>query len=319
MTDFAEFINKILSLAGIGPENRRKMTSENNLAKFRVAFTHKTVQSGDDNNYELYELLGDSLVNAAILRYISFIRPDITDVETLTRIKHYIQSRAFLSLLSLRNGYFEHVVLGEEFAKSILDGVERRTRRQDREQSVMSETTRQKIIELGEGALEENKVFSKLMTDLYEAMCGVISSLVEEETKIPGMGYIPVYELTSNFLSRSNIELTYENIVDAVTRLKETYQRIRYTTKSGEERKWNLGEMKETEKLPDGRYKVTIIGWFGKTKNPEIEKRQVLAFGVAKDAQAAFKQAAERGLANLPKYGLYEYKKLRASAKKVQQ
>nr|WNL49845.1 ribonucleaseIII [Marseillevirus sp.] len=308
MSDFAEFVDKVLILAGIGPKNRKKMTSEKNLAKFRVAFTHKTVQTNDKNNYELYELVGDSLVNAAILGFIRTKRPEITDVETLTRIKHYIQSRSFLSLLAFQNGYFEHVTVGEEFAKTILEGAEKR-RRHDREQRVMSDDTRHKISALGEEALQ-NETFSKLMTDLYEAMCGVISSLTEEMTKVPGMGYIPVYQLTSNFLERSNIELTYENIVDPVTRLKETYQKVRYTTESGEKKIWNLSELEEKEKLPDGNFKVTIYGWFGKTKNPAIEKKQVLAFGVAKDVKKARLQAAERGLAALPKYGLYEQKKL---------
>ncbi|AIT54832.1 ribonuclease III [Marseillevirus Shanghai 1] len=309
MSEFAEFVDKVLILAGIGPKNRKKMTSEKNLAKFRVAFTHKTVQTNDRNNYELYELVGDSLVNAAILGFIRTKRPEITDVETLTRIKHYIQSRSFLSLLAFQNGYFEHVTVGEEFAKTILEGVEKRGRRHDREQRVMSKETRQKITELGEDALQ-NKTFSKLMTDLYEAMCGVIASLTEEMTKVPGMGYIPVYQLTSNFLERSDIELTYENIVDPITRLKETYQKVRYTTETGEKKIWNLSELEETERLPDGKFKVTIYGWFGKTKNPAIEKKQVLAFGISKDAKDAKMQAAAKGLSALPKYGLYEQKKL---------
>nr|WRK65155.1 ribonuclease III [Marseillevirus futianmevirus] len=309
MSEFAEFVDKVLVLAGIGPKNRKKMTSEKNLAKFRVAFTHKTVQTNDKNNYELYELVGDSLVNAAILGFIRTKRPEITDVETLTRIKHYIQSRSFLSLLAFQNGYFEHVTMGEEFAKTILEGVERRGRRHEREQRVMSDETRKKIKDLGEEALQ-NKTFSKLMTDLYEAMCGVISSLTEEMTKVPGMGYIPVYQLTSNFLEKSDIELTYENIVDPVTRLKETYQKVRYTTETGDKKIWNLSDLIETEKLPDGRFKVTIYGWFGKTKNPAIEKKQVLAFGISKDAGDAKMQAAAKGLAALPKYGLYEQKKL---------
>ncbi|ADB04021.1 ribonuclease III [Cannes 8 virus] len=309
MSEFAEFVDKVLVLAGIGPKNRKKMTSEKNLAKFRVAFTHKTVQTNDRNNYELYELVGDSLVNAAILGFIRTKRPEITDVETLTRIKHYIQSRSFLSLLAFQNGYFEHVTVGEEFAKTILEGVEKRGRRHDREQRVMSKETRQKITELGEDALQ-NKTFSKLMTDLYEAMCGVIASLTEEMTKVPGMGYIPVYQLTSNFLERSDIELTYENIVDPITRLKETYQKVRYTTETGEKKIWNLSELEETERLPDGKFKVTIYGWFGKTKNPAIEKKQVLAFGISKDAKDAKMQAAAKGLSALPKYGLYEQKKL---------
>ncbi|ALX27533.1 putative ribonuclease III [Golden Marseillevirus] len=317
MTDFAKFIDHILTLAGIGPENRRKMTSPQNLAKFRTAFTHKTVNSGNDNNYELYELLGDSLVNAAILRYVNAKRPDISDVETLTRIKHYIQSRAFLSILAFQNGYFQHVLVGEEFAKSIVDGVEKKLRRQDREQRVMSEETRKVIIQMGEDGLKDNKTFSKLMTDLYEAMCGVIASLVEEETGIEGMGYIPVYQLTSNFLSRSNMELTYENIVDPVTRLKETYQKIKYRNDQGEEKGWNFGNMKEIERLPNGRYKVTIFGYFGKTKNPEYEPKVVLAVGEGKDSDSAQKQAAEKGLQELQKYGIHEYRKLRGFSKKT--
>lgn len=317
MSDFREFISKILGLSGIGPKNIQKLTSDGNLEQFRIAFTHKTVEAGEKNNYELYELVGDSLVNAALLGYVRTTSPEITDVETLTRIKHYIQGRHFLSRLAFQNGFFDHAIIGEEYAQSILSGAEKRGRRFNREQTVMTQETKDKIIELGD-SLFDNKTFLKLMTDLFEAVCGVISALVEKEKKVPGVGYVPVYRLTNTLLKRSNIDLSYDEVFDPITRLKETYDGIRYVDSQGNERKWSLMELRSTEKLPDGKYKVTIYGYFGKTRNPEIEKKQILSEAIAKDSGEALKEAAKRGLANLQKYGIYERKKRMGGEKKAQ-
>lgn len=317
MSDFKEFISGILSLAGIGQKNISVLTSNENLEQFRIAFTHKTVATNGENNYELYEFVGDSLVNTALVGYIRSEKPEITDVETLTRIKHLIQSRTFLSRLAFQNGFFDKSVIGEEFANSILEQREQKMRKFQKEQKVATEETKKKIVAMGEEFLFNNKIFLKLMTDLYEAVCGVISFLVEKEKKIQGIGYVPVYNLTSTLLKRSNIELSYENVVDPITRLKETYDRIKYIdTASGEERKWNLSKMQETKRLPNGKFLVEIYGYFGKTRNPEIDQRVVLASATASESKEAKREAAQRGLESLQKYGLREYKKLGGGGEK---
>lgn len=62
----------------------------------------------------------------------------------------------------------------------------------------------------------------KLLEDVFEATFAAIELVVDRKYK-RGMGFIVCYRLLSMILDKKDIRINYEEIVDARTRLKETF------------------------------------------------------------------------------------------------
>lgn len=153
---------------------------------FSDAFTHKTINAY--NNYEFYETLGDVTLNKCVLWYISrrfpqINCPDGSDILTKLKIKT-IKSESFASIAdSLQFWDFISV-----------------------EQSLRLNTNKKRSI----------------LEDVCEAFFGVLELAIDQETR-QGMGYNVCYKILSVLLDKTEIKISYDEIVDNKTRVKEIY------------------------------------------------------------------------------------------------
>jgi hypothetical protein len=114
---FRIFIEKLLTRASLEEECVRMFLSEENMPKWRRAFTHSTASATE--NFELYEHQGDTIVNLVCSLYIKERYPDISSVAWLTKLKHNFQSGKFLNEIAQRHGFFEFLVYGDRFKEWI--------------------------------------------------------------------------------------------------------------------------------------------------------------------------------------------------------
>lgn len=152
--------------------------------RFCAAFTHNSVDA--HTNYEWLEILGDATVNKAITFYITHRFPFLCTpegVKVIARLKINLVSGKQLAAMTDRLGLSDFI----RVAVPMHDG--------------QVQSLREDVFEAFIGALEVS-----------------IDSLVE-----PGAGYGVCYRLVASLLDEQDLSLRYEDLYDAVTRVKETF------------------------------------------------------------------------------------------------
>lgn len=186
---FREFIQSVLERAHLGPKYIEAFTDEASMIEFTKAFTHKSVDPVD--NYEFYEILGDSTTNKVVVWY--FIRrfPEVFNdakgkggnmgpVAIMARLKQNGVSKTTYAQFSETLGFWDYI------------------RRTD----------------------EENKNRKKLMEDVFEAFCGCLELLVD--TKVTDhSGYGIVYKIMKTLMDPIKVSLERDELYDAKSRLNE--------------------------------------------------------------------------------------------------
>ena len=105
-----EFIRRVFSKSKIDPKYMDVLTNPEALAIYRVAFTSNTVDS--DNNYELYEYMGDVAANAAVVMYFYKAFPQLRcprSINILPRLKIVHVSRESFSKIAEDLGFWTHI------------------------------------------------------------------------------------------------------------------------------------------------------------------------------------------------------------------
>lgn len=172
-------INKTLYEKYFNTEDAKKL--------FIQAFTHKSVKG--EPNYELLELEGDVIVNAAVVKYIRNKFPDITRVGYVTRIKHNLISKKTFSNIAIKHNYFKYVRISDEFR------------------------IEKKIV-------ERSKDYININEDVIESICGVIVKILDNQSSV-GVGFMACYNFISSYLNEMVIDTDYEIVFDSKTRLKQ--------------------------------------------------------------------------------------------------
>lgn len=181
---FVCFLTNILSLSGIHPKYYNVLLDSEGLALYNQAFTHRSVDAV--NNYEFFEFLGDTTINKAICWYLSrkFVNLNCPDgVKVLTRLK--------INLISKRSfANFAKQLYFWDFVSADMD--------------------------------VRNTKMDKTLEDVFEAFFGVTETLID--TKIQyGSGYAFCYNMIKELMDTRQLSLKYEDLFDAKTRLKETF------------------------------------------------------------------------------------------------
>lgn len=153
---------------------------------FSDAFTHETVNAY--NNYEFYETLGDVTLNKCVLWHISrrfpqINCPDGSDILTKLKIKT-IKSESFASIAESLH-FWDFISV---------------------DQSLRLNVNKKRAI----------------LEDVCEAFFGVLELAIDQESR-QGMGYNVCYKILSNLLDKTDIKISYDEIVDSKTRVKEIY------------------------------------------------------------------------------------------------
>ena len=169
---------------------------QKDMTHFMTAFTSPDVNGV--SNYELYETLGDNLLNNCVLWYISnrfpyLNMPDAVDL--LTKIKIRIIQTKWIGELSESLGFYDYIYCPKEL-----------------------------------GVI--NKL--KMMEDVFESFLAALNMVVDSKYK-KGMGFVVCYRFMASLLDEKEIPISYDFLVDPKTRIKELFDlhktiKIQYRT-----------------------------------------------------------------------------------------
>jgi dsRNA-specific ribonuclease len=181
---FTNMISSILKRGNISSKDIKMLTSPKNLEEFSKAFTSETADS--DNNYEFYEQIGDSCVNHFLITYMYRRFPILKcakGVKVVARLKIKYGSKDVFYKIAYDLGFWEFISASD---------------------------------------LERSKNMKSLLEDVFEAFIGCIEYILNT-SHVEGVGYGVVYAILSNIFDSIPISLSYENLHDAKTRLKEIF------------------------------------------------------------------------------------------------
>jgi dsRNA-specific ribonuclease len=157
---------------------------QKDMAHFMTAFTSPDVNAV--SNYELYETLGDNLLNNCVLWYISNRFPNLNmpdAVDLLTKIKIRIIQTKWIGGLSEFLGFYDYIYCPREL-----------------------------------GVINKLKV----MEDVFESFFAALNMVVDSKYK-KGMGFVVCYRFMASLLDEKDISISYEFLVDPKTQLKELF------------------------------------------------------------------------------------------------
>jgi dsRNA-specific ribonuclease len=190
--EFRFFLQNVLTTAtGIRKEVLEYLTTDKNLEVYAAVFTHPSACSDDIANYEFWEFLGDSVVNKCVMHYLchKYIHMrSKKSVKVLARVKVNYISKKWLAWF------------GDHFHFWT-------------------------FIKADEKVLSSQK--TKLLEDVFEAFFGATEMLLDQKYGI-GVGYYVCQMIMDNILKHNEMDLEYNNLFDAKTRLKELFDAIRH-------------------------------------------------------------------------------------------
>ena len=186
--NFANMIKQVLSYSKVKTVSTDLLVNEKSLQKYQMAFTHKSVNC--EQNYEVYEFLGDATINKAIVWYLKDRFPFLTNpihVKMLTRLKINLICKKSFAYIADQLGFWKYIVASEVVR------------------------CREKL---------------SLLEDCLEAFIAVTEILVD--SIVPGEGYKFCFSIISSLMDKIAISLDYNVLFDAKTRLKELFDQVKY-------------------------------------------------------------------------------------------
>lgn len=178
-----ETLIRNLLLKSVKPDMVDKIL-HTSLDNFQAAFTSKEYDASE--NYEFFEQLGDLSINKFIVSYMGKRFPQLRS------------SNGVGVLASLRILYGSKDVLSTLSEKYQMDKFIRCTK---------------------DEMLDKNK-FRNILEDVFEAFFGALEFSIDK-LWFNGLGYISVYNILEKMFDDIKIEIDYESLVDAKTRLNE--------------------------------------------------------------------------------------------------
>ena len=202
---FINLLKSLLQKARLSDEYINHVLTKG-LKTYDIAFTHGTANV--NVNYEVFEHLGDSIANTCLIWY--FIRrfPELDRPEGINiigKLKIKYVSKESWYKLAEMMGLWDFVTVGEQ------------TRANEKR---------------------------KILEDCFESFIGCTNYLIDKYI-YRGAGYSICYNLIEHFFNTIDVKLTYEHLVDPVSRLKETFDYAPFKASLGT---WKLiSEKKENE------------------------------------------------------------------------
>ena len=182
--DFREMIVNVLKLGKMSPKYFDILTSEKSIREYDKVFTSSSADV--KNNYQIYEILGDSTANKCIVWYFYRRFPQLhcsEGVKVIARLKiNYVGKKEFATI-GENLGFWNYITATVE---------------------------------------ERNIKRKSLLEDVFEAFVGVTEYLLDEHFQV-GVGYSIIYDIFENIFDKKDISLRYDNLYDSKTRLKEYF------------------------------------------------------------------------------------------------
>lgn len=188
----SEFIRRVFSKSKIDPKYMDVLTNPEALAIYKVAFTSNTVDS--DNNYELYEYMGDVAANAAVVMYFYEVFPQLRcprSINILNRLKIVHVSRESFSKIADDLGFWPHIRYDMDVAA---------------EKPVLKKSR------------------DALLEDVFEAFVGATEIILIDAFGLVGVAVQIIYNFIKPIFDAKEISFAPEDLYDAKTRLKELFE-----------------------------------------------------------------------------------------------
>lgn len=188
---FKNLITGLLRRGKLKPKYIEKLTNDIAMESYNKAFTAASADS--KNNYEQFEQLGDLTANKFIVWYAYRRFPQLDcpeGVKVVARLRINYGAKESFAPLAEKLGFWKYISAME-------DGD-------------------------GRNVKYRNRHKKDLLEDTFEAFVGCTEYLLDKEYR-PGVGYGIVYDILSDIFNELEISLKFEDLFDAKTRLKETF------------------------------------------------------------------------------------------------
>jgi dsRNA-specific ribonuclease len=184
---FKTFIKDLLNMANIKDKYIDLLTNKESMIEYGNAFTSDSVD--ENNNYQVYEQLGDLDANTFIVKYMYRRFPKLKcskAVKIVARLRiNYGSTKTFAEIAN-KLGFWPFISASRE--------------------------------------LRDTKM-KKLLEDTFESFLGATSFMLDSYTQT-GVGSAIVYDILETIFDKMPISLAYEDLYDAKTILKETFDKF---------------------------------------------------------------------------------------------
>lgn len=182
--NFKDLIVKILKRGRLRTKYIDILTDDQSMKIYNDAFTSELVD--EDNNYQVYEQLGDLSGNKFIVGYMYKRFPQLMcskGVKVVARLRINYGAKESFSEIAKSLGFWPFISATND--------------------------------------LRQRKMKS-LLEDVFEAFLGATEYILDTRL-IEGLGYSIVFDILSGIFNDMDISLRYEDLYDAKTRLKELF------------------------------------------------------------------------------------------------
>lgn len=183
--EFSEFIRNLICSFGLDSKWEPVLLDSHSLKIYQKAFTH--VSYSVSNNYDVYEQLGDITINKFLVCYFHERFPEFNSnfgVKVVARLRIKYGSKAFLSELSDKLGFGKWIRHNEQ-----LSSIGKRL---------------------------------SMLEDVFEAFIGSTEYILDRKVS-SGIGYIVCRKILKTIFDPIPIDIHYDSLFDAKTRLKELF------------------------------------------------------------------------------------------------
>jgi dsRNA-specific ribonuclease len=271
---FRTLIKSVLNIGAIKDRYVDILTSDENMKLYGDAFTSELVD--ENNNYQVYEQLGDLTGNKFIVWYIYDRFPQLRcaeGVKVAARLRINYGSKQTFSDIAEKLGFWPFVSATNDLRQ---------------------------------------RVKKSLLEDVFEAFLGVTEMILDADVT-HGVGYACVYSILAGIFDGIDISLEYEDLYDSKTRLKELFDL--HGAKLGplvyEDSKNGLISESIAYHIQGANYEVRPDGSVNQNRivpNPgERPKKVMIGMGSASLKADAQQEASKMAIKNLAKQG-YEKK-----------
>lgn len=187
--DFKNLISKILKMGKLKQKYIDILTSDNNMLLYGYAFTSANVDPV--NNYEFYEILGDSTLGNFLIYYCSRRFPELQNasgVSILSKMKSTYGQKEFLAQLANKLNYFDYISATQE---------------------------------------DKMRIKNSLLEDCFESFIGVTVYILDKEI-MNGVGYAIAYDILKEIYDTIDITPNFEILQDSISKLKEFFDPPHY-------------------------------------------------------------------------------------------
>ena len=190
--DFKDLITSLLTKGKLKQKYIELLTNENSMKKYGNAFTAES-RAHPEENYERYEQIGDAGAGHFMASYFFRRFPQLecsAGNKVVSRLRINYGAKKSFSNVAEELGFWQFITCPKD------GNIPKRKYRTNH--------------------------MKDLLEDVFEAFLGCTEHLLDEAF-CHGVGYAIVYDILSNIFDKIPISLEYEDLVDAKSRLKETF------------------------------------------------------------------------------------------------